>query len=117
VEGDFDLAVFTRAWQAILDRHANLRAGIVWEGTPQPLHAVRSAARVPVTELDWRDLGPDAVDQRYRDFLDRDKRTGFTMSRAPLLRLAYLRLDERTWRIVWTFHHAVLDGWSIPIVL
>ena len=28
-----------------------------------------------------------------------------------------MRLDERTWRFVWTFHHMLLDGWSMAPLL
>jgi len=35
----------------------------------------------------------------------------------PLFRLALFRLDENFYKLVWTYHHILLDGRSIPIVL
>ncbi|UYM26358.1 condensation domain-containing protein [Streptomyces albus] len=35
----------------------------------------------------------------------------------PLLRFALLRTGERRWRLVFTHHHLLLDGWSVPLVL
>ncbi|MCA1675552.1 MAG: condensation domain-containing protein, partial [Actinobacteria bacterium] len=36
---------------------------------------------------------------------------------APLLRVAITRLSEDEALLVWTFHHVVLDGWSLAQVL
>ena len=33
------------------------------------------------------------------------------------MRLAVLRLAEKSWRVVWSFHHLLLDGWSVGRVL
>ena len=33
------------------------------------------------------------------------------------MRLTLLRTDDRHWRCIWSFHHLVLDGWSIALVL
>jgi amino acid adenylation domain-containing protein len=39
------------------------------------------------------------------------------MGEAPLLRLTLIRLDEAEYQLVWTFHHALLDGRSLLLVL
>ncbi|WP_432612830.1 condensation domain-containing protein, partial [Mesorhizobium mediterraneum] len=33
------------------------------------------------------------------------------------MRLALLRTGEREHQLVWSFHHALLDGWSVSLVL
>ena len=39
------------------------------------------------------------------------------MARAPLMRLTFLRCCETKSRLIWTFHHAVLDGRSFAPIL
>ena len=33
------------------------------------------------------------------------------------MRLSLLQLEDDRWKVFWGFHHAILDGWSIPLVL
>lgn len=34
-----------------------------------------------------------------------------------LMRLVLLRLADGTWRFLWTFHHLLLDGWSVALAI
>ena len=110
--GDLDAAAFRRAWQRLVDRHTILRTAFAWEGLDEPLQVVRQGVQIPWVEQDWRaDPDPDA---RLAAFAAADRRQPFDLRRAPLLRAALLRTGEREHRFVWSFHHLLLDGWSLP---
>ena len=49
--------------------------------------------------------------------LARDRERGFDISQAPILRFALVRLAADRHRFLWSFHHALLDGWSLRIVV
>src|SRR5205823_2241225 len=44
----------------------------------------------------------------------RDRERGFEFAIPPLMRLATVRIEDRGYWIIWTFHHVLLDGWSMP---
>ena len=46
-----------------------------------------------------------------------DRAQGFDLTRAPLLRLHLIRLSEQTFHFIWSFHHVLLDGWSVSQLL
>ena len=52
-----------------------------------------------------------------RDFSGCERQDGFQLSLAPLMRLYLLQLDGNTYQFVWNFHHLLLDGWSLPLVI
>ena len=106
-----------RAWQLIASRHTILRTAFVWEGISEPLQQVYDSVQVPTDLIDWRSA--NAVDQesRWNQLLAADRMQGFELSRAPLMRLHIVQLGESSYRLLWTFHHALLDGRSFPIVL
>ena len=33
------------------------------------------------------------------------------------MRLALFRIEDDAWQLVWTYHHLLIDGWCLPIVL
>ncbi|HEX2208741.1 MAG TPA: condensation domain-containing protein, partial [Longimicrobium sp.] len=116
VQGELDVDAFARAFQRTVDRHTALRTGLVWENVPQPLQVVYREAALPVERRDWSGLAEDEWRAELDAFLAADRQRGFELSRAPLLRLAFMRLSGGRHLFVFTFHHAILDGWSMPLV-
>ncbi len=108
---------FRRAWQRMMDRHTVFRTAFIWEGLEEPLQVVQREVSLPWEEYDWRGLSPTEQESRLTTYLAGDQQRGFDLSRAPLMRVALIRLAEDRYQCVWTVHHLLLDGWSIPIVL
>ncbi|WP_172381755.1 non-ribosomal peptide synthetase [Streptomyces sp. MNP-20] len=117
LDGVPDPAALAAAWQHVTDRTPVLRSRAVWQDVPEPLLVVRRHATVPVTHLDWRRLTDDERGGALRDLLDRDRERGVDLACAPLQRLALVRLSDTSVRVVWSFHHLILDGWSLFQVL
>jgi amino acid adenylation domain-containing protein/non-ribosomal peptide synthase protein (TIGR01720 family) len=117
IGGDLDRPAFLAAWRAAVARHAVLRTAFVWEGLERPLQAVLSRAELPIAEIDWRGVAVGAQGERLDDFLRSERERGFDLSAAPLLRLALLRLADGAHGLAVTFHHLILDGWSVPLLL
>jgi len=114
--GGGELEAFERAWEALVARHAVLRTGF-WLDSAVPLSIVYRRLPLPWQREDWRGIDGEEQQRRLAAWLDDDRRRGFELTRPPLLRLAWIRLDERRVELVWTFHHILSDGWSLPIVL
>jgi thioesterase domain-containing protein/acyl carrier protein len=112
-----DVTVFARAWQAVVDRHAILRTCFVWSGVNEPVQAALRHVELPLTVQDWRDKPAGEQQERLEAYLMADRERGFDLKVAPLIRLALLRVDDETHRFVLTFHHILLDGWSLSLVL
>ena len=117
LRGSLDGAAFRRAWQRVVDHYTVLRTAFFWEGLDEPCQVVVREVEVPWQELDWRSLSEAARRERLESFLEEDRKQGFELSEAPLLRLALIRLEEDTFEFVWTFHHLLIDGWSLPLLL
>ncbi|RKH39334.1 non-ribosomal peptide synthase/polyketide synthase, partial [Corallococcus sicarius] len=112
-----DPVALQRAWEHLLARHPVLRTGFLWEGLEQPLQLVHAQSPLPWQVLDWRALPDAEQSSRFQAFLAEDRARGFDLTRPPLMRLALIQLAGDTWRLVWSFHHLLVDGWSIALVL
>ncbi|WP_079165662.1 non-ribosomal peptide synthetase [Streptomyces sp. NRRL S-31] len=117
LDGVPDPDALAAAWQHVTDRTEVLRGRVVWQDVPEPLLVVERHARLPVTHLDWRDLTEDERRARLDDLLVRDRADGIDLGRAPLQRLLLARVSATAVRVVWSFHHLLLDGWSMFQVL
>jgi amino acid adenylation domain-containing protein len=108
---------FARAWERLAARHPVLRTAFVWLDSDRPLQVVLPTVSLEWERGDWRGLTPGEQKERAAEHLAADRRRGFELARAPLMRLALFDLGEAGHRFVWTYHHVLLDGWSLPILL
>ncbi|PWC36560.1 hypothetical protein TSO352_11955 [Azospirillum sp. TSO35-2] len=116
-DGPFDAELFTAAWQDAVTANPILRTAFRWEGIDRPLQLVERAAALPVARRDWSDLPDDAREAALAAFLVEDRARGFTLDRAPLMRLALIGAGPNRRWLVWSRHHLVVDGWcSILLV-
>ncbi|MCX5046521.1 amino acid adenylation domain-containing protein [Aldersonia sp. NBC_00410] len=103
-----------RAAQALVDRHANLRAAFV-ETVAGPRQIVLGEAEVGWQEMDLR--ASIDIDHAVETAIAEDGANRFDLTRAPLLRFTLLRTGTDSYRLLMTNHHILLDGWSTPLLV
>ncbi len=113
LEGALDVEAFRRAWAAVVDLHPILRTFFVWEGVEKPIQVVKRGATMPLDHLDWRADPAGAHAQRLDSLLQEDLAQGFDLSQAPLMRATLVRTADDRHELSWSFHHLLMDGWSM----
>ena len=113
---DLNVSALHRAWQHVVERHSILRTSILWDNK-QPLQEVHDSVTLEVEEDDWRPHTEEEQARKLGEYLESDRRKGFDLNVAPLMRLAIFRLADAVYQMIWTFHHALLDGRSHHLVL
>ncbi|OZC84119.1 hypothetical protein CH254_24990 [Rhodococcus sp. 06-412-2C] len=94
----------TRALEHLLERHPNIKA-LLRQRRNGDLVWVVPRASTPE---------PTPVGGNWDDHLGRDRSAGFAFFEEPLIRFAY-STDPRSPRVLITYHHALMDGWSEAI--
>jgi amino acid adenylation domain-containing protein/thioester reductase-like protein/non-ribosomal peptide synthase protein (TIGR01720 family) len=115
--GPLDVTVFQQAWQQLLERHAILRTRFPAQGLEQALQIVDKQARLPIIEHDWHNLPEDQRQDCWQQLQAVDHAQGFDFDRAPLMRLHLARVAEDVHYLLWSYHHVLLDGWSMPLLI
>ncbi|NIL60054.1 hypothetical protein HCB18_27490, partial [Salinispora arenicola] len=64
-------------------------------------------------------VGLDEAEQerRFTEMMLQERRRGFDLEAAPLLRLTIFRLGDDVYRLAWRFSHLILDGWSFGLLM
>ncbi len=115
--GELDRGAFDATWRRVVERHPILRTSVVTSGVERPLERVRRRVEMVIDHRDWSDRSPVQQQQRLETFLAEDRRRGFDLERAPLMRVALIRLADDRHQFVWSYHHLILDGWCRGLVL
>lgn len=114
LRGTVSLAEVQERFRHLGLRHEALRTSFELSGNGQVLQLVHARAEMPVTAVQ---LPAQAESETaWQAFVQADARRGFELSQAPLSRVSVLTGPTSS-RVLWTHHHLIMDGWSLPIVL
>ena len=105
------------AAEQVVNRHAVFRTSFKWLLVREPIQVVEATADVTFVSDDLSGFPPMVQTEQVERYLEDDRRKGFAMDRAPLTRFALFRLAEQHYKLIWTFHHALLDGRSFVTIL
>jgi surfactin family lipopeptide synthetase C len=117
LEGPLDLAALSASWDQVVQRRSVLRSSFEWEELDRPLQVVHRSVHLPLMKKDWTGLRAEDRESRWEQLLRDDRRQGFDLAQAPLMRFVVVRVGPERHRFLWSHHHILLDGWSLPLLL
>lgn len=115
-EGTIDLPSFERAWAEVVTRHDILRTAFDWRHCEQPVQFTLRSVPLPLEHRDLRGAPEAARAAALDELLAAERLRGFDLDHPPLMRLLLVSTTDTRATLVWTFHHVLLDGWSLPII-
>ncbi|HEY9767129.1 MAG TPA: amino acid adenylation domain-containing protein [Coleofasciculaceae cyanobacterium] len=116
LRGNLNVKAFEQAWQQVVARHTVLRTAFHWEKLEKPLQVVYRQVPVSIQFEDW---GTKRLEdeETLAAWLEKERKVGFNLAQAPLMRWHLIRCAEDDYYFVWSKHHLILDGWSTALVL
>jgi amino acid adenylation domain-containing protein len=116
----FDAAIdterFSDAWIRVVEANPALRTSIHWEDLDKAVQVVNRDAQIKVENWDMRKTPVSRREEVFQQMLAKDRSRGIDLDRAPLMRIALARMGVTSYRMVLSFHHIILDGWSLQAV-
>src|ERR1700678_1916116 len=103
-----DIGIFKKCWTLLLQRHSILRSAFNYRELSVPVQCVYADVIVPFAIIENTEL---------ESFLQQDLETAFDLEKPPLMRVSLIKLQDTTYKMVWTIHHIISDGWSLPIMI
>lgn len=108
IVGAVDPALLRRSAEAMLARHANLRASFWDVDLPHPVQIIPAQVSLP-----WREI--DSSPSEFDGLARTERTTNFDLARGPLLRFVLAHSGTDRHRLILTVHHLLLDGWSMAV--
>ncbi|TES55745.1 amino acid adenylation domain-containing protein [Halalkalibacterium halodurans] len=118
--GKVEQAMFEKAWQETIQMHSALRTTFHWKESDRILQVVHKQIDIRVNYIDIRHHSIDEgknIESIIEEIAGKLKREGFDLSKGPLMKLHLLRIGDNEYHFIWTFHHLLLDGWSMGRVM
>lgn len=116
ISGRFDESALREVLAGVIERNDILRSSIDLGSFSTPMQLVHAAVPTPLTVEDLRGLTGAEQLRRSEEWTAAEKSAAFDLSAAPLLRLHVQVLADDAFQLGLSFHHAILDGWSLSLV-
>ncbi len=104
------------AWRKTIARHDILRTSFVDLGGDALVQLVSGEA-----QMQWRDVDARGDEAGAAQVIERcsgeDIAAGFALEAAVPMRFTLVRTSDDGASLLWTYHHALIDGWSINLLL
>ncbi|GAA1914528.1 hypothetical protein GCM10009837_44050 [Streptomyces durmitorensis] len=117
LDGPLDVDRLRAAWEALIARHAALRASFHRPESGEAVQVVARQVELPWREADLADLAEADAQAEAERLAEHEMAERFDLTRAPLLRLLLVRFGENRHCLAVTSHHILVDGWSMPVIL
>ncbi|HTQ77181.1 MAG TPA: amino acid adenylation domain-containing protein, partial [Burkholderiales bacterium] len=113
IGGSFAVALFEQALSALVARHPMLRSSFHTSVADRLVQAVHRAVPLPLAVHDISHLDQAVQEQFVERWMEEEKWRRFPWTQPPLFRVVVHRRAPERFQFTLSFHHAILDGWSL----
>ncbi|MFA4977949.1 MAG: amino acid adenylation domain-containing protein, partial [Sphingobacterium sp.] len=117
IDGVIDVEVVDKCLQLLMKRHQVLRTVLNYDNAVRPVQVVFKEKKIPISYLDCRMDDADDVENFVDDYKRKDQKQGFRLNKDSLMRVSLLKLEDRKYVLIWSWHHIILDGWSLSVLI
>ncbi|MCP4220157.1 MAG: AMP-binding protein, partial [bacterium] len=105
-----------QSFTSSLRRHEISRTLFLHQDLDEPLQVVLEERTGTV---EYIDISAKTEEQRtayLEELRQKDKDQGFDLTRDLLIRIFLVKVGEEAYDLLWSWHHIIMDGWSLEII-
>lgn len=114
LHGPLNLDALQSAVQALTERHEALRTTFSVEGDYQ---VIAPGLQLDIPLIDLSRSVSNEQDEQIARWLRRETARAFDLEHGPLMRVFALKKSDDEHMLVLIYHHIIVDGWSISVLL
>ena len=108
-------------WKVVLQqtvaRHPVLRTSFHLGSYSEPLQLVHREPAIHPAIFDLRHLSEEEQEKELQEWMNQEKRHRFDMEKPQLARISLHYRSDESFQFSFSFHHAIMDGWSAALML
>ncbi|AGX44725.1 condensation domain-containing protein [Clostridium saccharobutylicum] len=116
LDGQLDVDILQKSFNILLQRYDILRTAIVYEKIEKPKQVVLAERASEIVFKDISDLNEEERKDYIEEFKKDDIKRGFDLTRDTLIRISVIKKAPKSYGLVLSFHHIIMDGWCLAIV-
>ncbi|MFD0085135.1 condensation domain-containing protein, partial [Priestia megaterium] len=116
-KGDLNVDLLEKSMNLIINKHDAFKTLFLYEEVSEPLQVILETRESNIKFQNLANLTKEQQLEYIESFKNQDKKEGFDLSQDPLIRLSVFRLGNLSYKLILSYHHIIMDGWCLNIVL
>ncbi|MCP5108991.1 MAG: AMP-binding protein, partial [bacterium] len=116
LEGDIQPTLLEKSLNRLVEKYEVLRTCFVHEKVPRPMQIVLKNVTFPLSFHDYSQLLPPEKETQLQTFEENQENKRFNLVKEMPLQVSLLKLEKNRYKLYWTYHHIIMDGWCSGIV-
>lgn len=116
IAGPLDVRIVEKSFYILFERHDTLRSVFFKDKKKQPFQVIVTKVQPSFQEKDLTNADKMQQENEVRHYLEEVRDEGFDIFHDVLLKLIVFRLADKCYKIIWSYHHIILDGWSMSLL-
>lgn len=117
IDGELKEDMLSSILESKISVHPVLRTSFNFNDYSEPLQLVHHKGIFSIEFKDISHLNLDAQNELIEKWFAQEKEKRFTLSLPTLIRFTVHKRSKRDFQLGLSFHHAILDGWSIATLI
>ena len=114
---NLNMDLFKKAWQYVINNHTILRTGFIYDKVNIPIQFVNKEVEVPLQFVDLTNSSDQEKETAFLALKSKDRFEDFSFTNPPLMRITIAKFAENAFKMIWTKHHVLWDGWSGQVII
>ncbi|WP_020619065.1 non-ribosomal peptide synthetase [Paenibacillus daejeonensis] len=116
VRAALEPALIEQTLDLLSQRHDMLRTAVVYRKVAKPQQLLFYKRKIECEYVDATSLSPEEQSTAIGQMKDADVARGFDLEKDTLLRMKVIHCGPKSYKIIWSFHHIIMDGWCLSII-
>lgn len=117
ITGNLNIPAFEEAWRLLVKNNPIFRTLFDYGDDKEPLQFVVNKVNLSFIHEDLTGLSQADSENYWLNYQTRDRVKGFELEFKVPYRLALFKMPDSSFRFLFSYHHILLDGGSIPIIM
>lgn len=117
LHGKLDVSLFGEAWNVVINKNDILRSHFIFENIKKPLLLVNKNIPFHIEHFDRTKYSIQENDEFYNNLITIDREESIDFLRAPLMKIKLVKYNEYLTKMIWGYHHAIMDGWTYTLII
>jgi len=115
-KGHYDFAKICNCFQLITEQNPVLRTSFQLDKFSEPIQLINKKVSIEIDEYKgFKDL--EELDQGVKEYVADRKKFQFDWGTVPLWKVSVFKSVGESFVICLDFHHSILDGWSVALLM
>ncbi|MGG3912058.1 condensation domain-containing protein [Peribacillus simplex] len=115
--GDLDLDKLEEAWNDTCRKYDVLRSVFRRNQLGDRYQIILNDIYYVFNHVNLTMFSVDESESKIENLLEQSRSRQTDLENGPLMNITLIQLSDHRFKFIWTHHHALIDGWSLQIVI